>query len=95
MSDNETTEMWKEHRAEVQMRHATWNARNMQIMKVSGLKWEAKNPECLVMQPRPKGFAVNFYPSTGRWTLNNKVAGSGGALKFIAWWMKNAPAEEK
>jgi len=66
-------------------RHADWHAKNMAILKGSGLQYRVTNGGETVLF-RSGGLCVDFYPSTGRWRepRENRTY-RGGAQAFLRW----------
>ena len=87
---NEVSEMWRDWKDYKQRRHRSRMFNNTNILEKSGLEYEVKNEgEDFIFRKRgrPK---VNFYPSTGRWySLDLQQTFSGGARKFIKWYLSN------
>jgi hypothetical protein len=84
---NETTKMWREHRRDIQGRHARAKAQNLTTIRASGLLFVERDEVILFRNHlEPK---VDFYPSTGRWRIpGEKRTYGGGAGAFLNWYAK-------
>jgi hypothetical protein len=79
--------MWREHKRDIQARHARAKAQNLATLHSSGLLFTERDEAILFREPgHPK---VDFFPSTGRWRIpGEKLTYGGGAGPFLDWYAK-------
>lgn len=89
-SDDDDDDLASDYRAmkeEKKRRHAEWYATNMQLLEKSGLKYRSVSGGQTLLFREPNKPKIDFYPSTGRWRVAGQRAVSGGAKKFIDWYL--------
>lgn len=75
-----------------QLRHAAWKAENTALLEASGIPFTStNNGEALLFREwgRPR---IDFYPSTGKWRVDNVRTYGGHATKFLQWYKEQSNA---
>lgn len=75
-----------------QQRHANWKAENTALIEASGIPFTVtNNGEALVIRERGRP-RIDFYPSTGRWRVDNLRTLGGHAERFLKWYKEQPHA---
>lgn len=70
-----------------QQRHADWKKQNTALLQASGIPFTSTNNGetlCIRERARPR---VDFYPSTGRFRIDN-LRTLGGHAEFLIQWYR-------
>lgn len=79
-------------RSAKQQRHADWKEANTTLLAASGIPFTStNNGEALLIRERGRS-PIDFYPSTGRWRVDNKRTLGGHAERFIQWYKEQTHA---